>query len=85
MSYAWSDPEFWGARGFGCAHCIEEPHITSFSWGRLGFRCVALWFPGRTDAWLLSWFERQATIQARRKGRKKQHSHQLPLLELKLT
>lgn len=59
ISYAWGDPEFWGAEGLGCGLCYVEPAITKLSWGGIGFLCVARWFPGRSEDWLLNWFGRQ--------------------------
>lgn len=81
IGYAWSDSEFWGARGLGCAHCIDEPYIMSSSWGRLGFRCIALWFPGRTDEWLTEWLVRQHDAHTALKNNKaqKRNYNQLPM------
>lgn len=79
MIAVWADAEFWGARGLGCGHCIDEPPVTSFAWGSLGFQCVARWFPGRKDACMLGWFERQHKVYSTSKKRKKQKGQQMAL------
>ncbi len=65
--------------GLGCSHCHIEPPVTSFTWGMLGFYCVARWFPSRSTGWLDGWFYRQTVLSSRLKASVSHQGLQLAL------
>ena len=79
VSYAWRDPEFWGAEGLGCSFCYVEPAITWLSWGGIGFLCLWRWFPGRSEDWLLNWLHGQRVEYMRLKNRNRDEGRQCVL------
>ena len=61
VEQTWRDPEFWGPRGRGCAHCHEGLPIVKDAGrgGALCMDCLMRWYPGRSFDWMVSWLGAQ--------------------------
>ena len=67
---AWRDPEFLGPPGLGCSHCHAEEPLIETSFGALGERCLAAWFPNKPFEWVMEWLGRQHERLVRDRKRK---------------
>lgn len=62
VAHAWTDPEFWGPPGLGCARCHERPPIVwglPFVTGALCLDCLSRCFNGWDFDRLVGWLVRQ--------------------------
>ena len=71
VGQTWRDPEFWGPRGRGCAHCHEELPVAKDAGfgGALCMDCLMRWFPGCSFDWMVSWLGKQQATLIRQQKR----------------